>query len=692
MVLAMLCSMALLAKDKAKVRVACVGNSITYGYGLPDRETESYPSQLQLLLGDGYEVRNFGKNSATLLRHGHKPYWVQPEYHDALAFKPDMVVIHLGVNDTDPRNWPNYSDEFIPDYRDLIDSFRVANPRSKVWICVTTPLTYRHWRFQSGTRDWQAKVNDAIRQVAATTDVGLIDLHAPLYARPDLFVDAVHPDAEGARIIARTVYAALTGDEGGLSFPMLYGDGMVLQRGSSFDFEGRANVGEKVTVTFLGRKHQAVADANGRWKVTFQNLTAGGPYAIEVKAGRQQHVFHDVWIGDVWLCSGQSNMEFTLSQSSTAREDLAVASQQRNLHLFNLKGRWGTGDFAWPDSALTAVNRLQYMRSKGWQEASEASANGFSAVAWHFGRVLADSLKDVPVGIVCNAVGGSTTESWIDRHTLGWQLPDIMYNWYYGDFGQDWARGRALKNIQLAVERNKGTQRPLLQRHPYEPCYLYEAGILPLEGYPLKGICWYQGESNANNMELHERLFRWLVDSWGATFRHVPFYFVQLSSLSRPSWPAFRDSQRRLAEELRGENVFMVVTSDVGDSLDVHPKNKRTVGERLAWQALNHSYDRPIVSEGPEPTGVMAQGNRLVVTFRNAEGLKASGKTLLGFEIAGKDGLYRPASAAVDGGTVVLSSTDVAHPVSVRYGWQPFTRANLVNGAGLPASTFKMGE
>ena len=231
---------------KPKIKVACVGNSITYGYGLSDREHEAYPVRLQQLLGDKYEVCNFGHSGCTLLRHGHHPYVSEPEYRAALDFKADIVVIHLGVNDTDPRNWPNFQDEFNSDYIHLIDTLRAVNPKAKVWICLMTPLTFRHHRFLSGTRDWHEQIQEHIRQVAACEHTGLIDLFTPLYNRPDLFYDAVHPNAEGAMIMARTIYAALSGDYGGLQLPALYGDGMVMQRNRPLSFHGIANAGEQV--------------------------------------------------------------------------------------------------------------------------------------------------------------------------------------------------------------------------------------------------------------------------------------------------------------------------------------------------------------------------------------------------------------------------------------------------------------
>ena len=177
-----------------KTRVACVGNSITYGMTLADPATESYPAQLQQMLGDGYEVGNFGKSGATLLRHGHRPYVEQEEWAKAKAFKGDIAVIHLGVNDTDPRNWPFYRDEFVSDYLALIDTLRQQNPKCRVLIALLTPITHNHPRFESGTQQWHEEIQEAIKTVARVGKAQLIDFHKPLYAYPQLLPDAVHPN------------------------------------------------------------------------------------------------------------------------------------------------------------------------------------------------------------------------------------------------------------------------------------------------------------------------------------------------------------------------------------------------------------------------------------------------------------------------------------------------------------------
>jgi len=670
------------ASARQKIRVACVGNSVTYGAGLSDRERTAYPVQLQALLGDGYEVRNFGHSGATLLRRGHNPYDRLPEFRAALDFKADLVVIHLGLNDTDPRNWPNYADDFLADYRALVDSFRTANPKARIWVCRMTPIGHRHRRFQSGTLEWHTQIQARIPLVAETNGTGLIDLYEPLHCRPDLFPDALHPNAEGAAVLARTVYSALTGDYGGLRLPELYSDGMVLQQGRPFAIEGRANAGERVSVNFLSQRRTATTGADGHWRVEFPARTAGGPYELVVKAGSGERRIRDVWFGEVWLCSGQSNMELRVRETATARADIAAAASTERVHLFNMPALAPTNAAEWSQSVLDSVNRLQYLLPGHWTHCDARSVADFSAVAYHFGRMLADSLG-CHVGLICNAVGGSTTESWIDRTTLENCFPAILYDWRSGDFGQPWARERASLNIRRAANP--------LQRHPYEPCYLFEAGIRPLEHYGVKGVLWYQGESNAHNVELHERLFPLLQKSWRTYWgdARLPFYFVQLSGIgTRPSWPLFRDSQRRLAEALPA--TWMAVSSDLGDSLDVHPRHKREVGERLACAALHHTYGlENVVPGGPAFFAARPVGKALRLHFKHADGLHAAGGALRGFEVAGRDGLYRPAQARIEGLTVDVWSEDVPAPCAVRYGWEPFTRANLVNAAGLPASTFR---
>lgn len=680
--LMLLVACCLMAGAQEKIKVACVGNSITYGSGVANREVNAYPVKLQGMLGDAYEVGNFGKPGATLLNKGHRPYTQQQEYKDALAFAGDIVVIHLGINDTDPRNWPNYQDEFIEDYRALIQSFRQVNPKARFLIARMTPLSDRHWRYESGTRDWHEEIQQAIACVAKAEGVQMINFFEPLHPYPYILEDNIHPNAEGAHMLAEIVYKGITGNYGGLQMSPIYTDNMVLQYGRPLTIQGLANAGEQVTVSVAGQKRRATADTDGKWAVTLSPLKAGGPYTLRVAAGKKELVYKNVLAGEVWLCSGQSNMEFMLNQSATAREDIPQANNDK-IRLYDMKARWRTNPVEWDASVLDSLNHLQYFHDTQWAECTSQTAARFSAIAYHFGKMLQDSLQ-VPVGLICNAVGGSPTEAWVSRRMLEFQFPAILRNWTQNDFIQDWVRGRAAQNVRKSTYK--------FQRHPYEPCYLYESAILPLEQFPIRGVIWYQGESNAHNVDAHETLFTQLVDSWRQYWNdaEMPFYYVQLSSLNRPSWPIFRDSQRRLMHSI--SNTGMAVSTDKGNLTDVHPTEKREVGQRLAFWALNNTYGfHHVVPSGPLFKGVEFKKGIAYVSFHHAEGMRPAGEgeELLTFELAGEDRRFYPAKAVVEGNVVKVSCPQVKNPTIVRYGWQPFTKANLVNAAGLPASTFR---
>ena len=665
-----------------RIKVACIGNSITYGTGIQDREHDSYPAQLQRMLGDTYTVGNFGRPGATLLNKGHRPYTQQPEYQQAKDFNADIAVFHLGINDTDPRNWPNYKDEFVKDYLQLIDSFRNINPKVRCILARMTPIADRHPRFISGTSQWHEQIQHAIEVVAQAAQVELIDFHAPLYPYTYLLPDAIHPNPEGAGILAKVVYSSITGNYGGLQLPALFTDHMVLQRNQPLVLHGIADAGSKVTVKIGNQKKHGFTSNRGQWQVQLDPLKAGENYQLEIFTKNEKKIFRNVAVGEVWLCSGQSNMEFMLKQSSDATQHIDSATD-KSIRLFDMKARWRTNNVSWPASAIDSINHLQYYAATAWKECEPKAAADFSAIAYHFGRMLRDSLQ-VPVGLICNAIGGATTESWIDRHTLEMEFPAILKDWLHNDYIQEWVRRRAATNLTLSTSKAR--------RHPYEPCYLFESGILPLEKFPIKGVIWYQGESNAHNMEAHEQLFQLLVNSWRQNWHNdsLPFYFVQLSSLNRPSWPSFRDSQRRLMEQI--PHTGMAVSSDKGDSLDVHPRNKLPIGERLARWALAGTYGHALTPSGPLVQSATAKGNRVYVTFTYAEELRSSDASspIYGFEVAETEGIYFPATATVKNGHVEVAASQVAHPRYVRYAWQPFTRANLVNKDLLPASTFSM--
>ena len=662
------------------IKVACVGNSITYGTGVANREQKAYPVVLQGLLGKGYQVENFGKPGATLLRRGHRPYFAQAEFRAALQFRPDIAVIHLGINDTDPRNWPNYRDEFIPDYLALIDSLRAVNPHVRILVARLTPIGVDHPRFDSGTRKWREEISQAVQQVAEIARVEWIDFYAPLVPHPDWLPDAVHPDARGAEVLAKVAYAGITGRYGGLQLPPVFADNMVLQRGMPFYMKGKADAGETVVVRLGGKElASGVTDARGVWNVRIPALTAVDSTTLTVSTARRTLTYRNVAVGEVWLCSGQSNMAFKLRQAADASRDIAKAAD-RGLRLYNMQPRWETDNVEWDSTAVDSVSRLQYYRPAQWVASTPQSAADFSAVAYYMGRMLRDSLR-VPVGLVCNAVGGTPIESWIDRPMLEEYYPQVLRHWKNNDFVMDWVRGRATKNL---ARRPGG-------RHPYHPAYCFETGIEPLLNLPLRGVAWYQGESNAHNPDSWR--FDLLARSWRMRMGDfsLPFYVVQLSGIERPSWPWMRNTQRIAQRSVFATQI--VVSSDLGLRHDVHPPYKRPVGERLAQSMLRHTYNRPGAPVSPEVgANSKVDGDRVQLDLREAKGLHGNdGQPLRGFEIAGENQLFFPATAQWnEDGILTLHASKVAQPRYVRYGWQPFPTGNVVNGAGLPLGTFRI--
>lgn len=663
-----------------KIKVACIGNSVTYGYGLVAREQNCYPAKLQSLLGDGYLVKNFGHSGATLLKKGHNPYYKTDEFASVLAFNPDIAIIHLGLNDTDPRDWPDHRLDFEADYAWLIARIRNANPAVKIYICRLTPIFSGHPRFKSGTRDWYGQIQELIPQIAAANHSELIDLHTPLYSRPDLFADNLHPDAEGAAIIAHTIYQAITKNFGGLKLPGIFADNMVLQRGRPISVYGKANGSDKIEISFAHHKLTAAADSYGSWKVAFPPMRVGGPYQIEIKDRDSSITIRNILIGDVWLCSGQSNMAFPLAKSAGGKRELHEVGNNKQLRLYELKGLAETDRIKWDTSVLSKVNRLHYF-SGTWRQSDSIAAADFSAVAYYFGKKLTDE-EHVPIGLIQVAVGGSPIESWVDRSTMEHDdlLVDELNNWRKTDFLMKFCRDRADTNLMLATSAK--------QRHPYEPCYNYEAGISQLSGFPIKGVIWYQGESNAHNPELYRHAFPTLVSSWRRQWGYqFPFYFVQLSGIDRPSWPVFRNMERTFQKQV--PDCHLVVSTDAGDSLNVHYTNKRPIGERLALQALHYTYHKAIISDSPDALQAIKTGNKITVTFQARQMLHAAAKQILrGFELVNEKGQRINTNGVIRNNQVILTIPTGENIKSVWYAMQPFTRANLVNQAWLPATTF----
>ncbi len=662
-----------------KIKVACIGNSVTYGYGLKNPAEESYHAQLQEMLGDKYVVNNYGHSGATLLRKGHNPYYKTKEFGEAIKLFPDIAIIHLGLNDTDPRDWNNYSNDFESDYAWLLDTLRKTNPNVKLYICLMTPIFNDHPRFRSGTLDWYWKIQNLIPEIAKVNHTGLIDLHMPFYFHPNLFPDALHPNKEGGVILAKTIYSSITSDYGGLQIPNVFANDMVLQRDKPIPVFGTANSNEEVSVTFNHQTKKTKTNADGKWKVIFNALPAGGPYTLFVQVESKKVVFSNILMGDVWLCSGQSNMLFRLNQSFEGKKAIENSSN-KNIRLLQLNTIQETGEVAWDSSTLDKTNKLEYF-TENWKECNPESASTFSAVAYFFGKKIHQE-ENVPIGLIQVAVGGAPIVSFMDRHTMEFDnyLVNELYDWKKSDFIMPWARERTAKNIEKSTDPR--------QRHPYEPCYNFEAGISHFINTPIKGIIWYQGESDAHNIDLYAYNFKALIADWRSLWKeNLPFYFVQLSSIDRPSWPYFRDMQNTLSKEI--PNVGMAVSSDFGDSLNVHPTHKQPVGERLALLALKNTYHKDIIANGPNFLKASQKGKEIILDFANAKKLQTHNHEILtGFEVMNEKGEIISPKAEIKNDKVVLYLNKEDKIIKVLYAYKPFTRANLENEAGLPASTF----
>ncbi|MCE7073079.1 sialate O-acetylesterase [Dyadobacter sp. CY327] len=495
-------------------------------------------------------------------------------------------------------------------------------------------------------------------------------------------------------VLAFDFSKAQNGVNSKLTLAPVFSDHMVLQRNKPVKIYGKAASGSNVTVQFLDQTMRAKADQSGKWDVVFPAAKEGGPYVISVAANEQKINVNDVLIGDVWLCSGQSNMDFALRDAQTGPDELQAGPLDPDMRLLKMARAVSTGDVAWDSASLKKVNRYEFFSGK-WKSPDKASAASFSAIAYYFGKQIKKE-TNVPIGLIQVALGGSPTESWIDRALLEKdpQFAGMFGDWSHSDLVMDWCRERAAKNITNARSKD--------QKHPYQPGYSFQAGIAPLTGFPITGVIWYQGESNVFNVPLHEQLFTMLVKSWREKWNDAfPFYYVQLSSIERPDWPEFRDSQRRLLTKI--PNSGMAVSYDFGDSLNVHPTRKKEVGERLALLALRDHYQKSVMANGPVPEKASLKNGAIRIQFLiekttldhnkalpRQKLLSKKNAPLTGFELVTESGKRLVANARIEGDEVIIHVPAGERIRTVLYAYQPFTRANLYNEAGLPASTFSI--
>ncbi len=491
--------MSLTISAQEKIKVACIGNSVTYGYGHENPSVTSYPSQLAIMLGEDYEVGNFGKSGATLLRKGHRPYNEQEEFQKALDFAPDIAIIHLGLNDTDPRNWKYYKREFISDYVALIEAIENVNPDVVIFICRMTPIFHWHHRFQKGTRDWYWEIQATIENIAENiAEVKLIDLQELLYHRPDLMPDALHPTPEGARLIAKRVYSAITGDFGDLSVSELYSDNMVIQRDMPFVVKGTANAYEDIVVRFNKKILKTQASDDGKWEVCFDTIKVDGKkHSLTIKSKNKSLTFKNILVGEVVLCSGNYNS--TNNSQQTTDFDERNNDNIRIYYMESPKVSKVVADLEKMNSIEKEIINNYYLYwPTTWQSINKDNIDYYES-SYHIARKISDSLQ-MPVGLIYNVVENMPIESFIDRKTLEWHptLLDILYEWRNKDKVIDYC-------------------------HPHEPSYIYYRGIAPLSSFPIGSVIWFMKHSDD---DLESVKMSALIDSWRKTWNNedLPFY------------------------------------------------------------------------------------------------------------------------------------------------------------------------
>ena len=506
------------------------------------------------------------------------------------------------------------------------------------------------------------------------------------------------------RRLSLTFIAALTPciASADVRLPSVFSDHMVLQRGKPVPVWGWAEKGEKVTVSFAGQKKEATAGDDGRWEVRLDALDASGEGRELGVAGTNEVKIADVLVGEVWVCSGQSNMVWTVSRARDPQLEIPAANWPAIRH------------FKVP--SVTASEPQDDCPGE-WAVCSPETVPNFSAVAYFFGRQLHSTLG-VPIGLLNASWGGTRSEAWTSKGALeGMEIAKpLLEHWAATTDGFDPATAKA--NFEKALEgwkkrvakaKAEGKQPPRRPRQPtdprksqHHPSALYNAMLHPLVPYGMSGAIWYQGESNAGRAYQYRTIFPGMItdwrEQWGEDF---PFYFVQLANFRAPqegpgqkdAWAELQEAQFLTLKQL--ENVGMATINDIGNAGDIHPKNKQDVAKRLARWALNNVYGKDSVTvSGPLYKGHEIEGHKVRVEFDHAAGMKArEGGSIEGFEIAGEDKQFVWAEAKVDKGALLVWADGVEKPASVRYAWasNPVT-ANLVNSAGLPASIFRTDD
>ncbi len=668
---------------ESEPRVVFYGDSITDAWGrLPDTG-EFFP---------GKPYVNRGISGETT------PQMLVRFSQDVVHLKPAVVLVLAGINDIAGNTGPS-TPEMIEDNFAAMAAIAKQNG-IKMVIASILPSNRLGWAPAIQPAEEVRQINLWLRNFCTTNGLvylnyydALVDSHGGM--RPELSADGVHPTGLGYAVMAplaeRAIAQAL-GEKTVLEMPSPFSNHMVLQSGMQIPVWGKATPGVLVSVEFSGEQAEATADSLGNWRVQLNPLPASAsPEDLKIIAGDAKLILHDVLVGEVWLCSGQSNMYFPLGKVSdwgdgaVGGEEEISAPEQPNIRLFS------TSSAEWRASDLT-----------GWQRANPISRQDFSAVCWFFGKRLSATLK-VPIGLISISVGGSSIQLWMSPEAYA-KDPVIQK---YSEINKQHEKeiGAYNKEVDEWVEKynagDKEAKRPNPLPHELEVANffdgteLFDRWIAPVSGYALRGVTWYQGETNAVNSETAQTYFPMLeelIRSWRAYWRqeNMPWYIVQLPDWGDgKNWPLIR--QAELEGSQRIPDVGLAVTVGLGDVTNLHPVRKREVGERLAAQALAKTYHESVTCSGPSVSSITAADDKLRLKFETGDSpLVILDNKWNDVQVAGVDGVFHDATAQIRGNEALIASPDVAKPVAIRYGWKAQFVPSLFNTAGFPASPFSL--
>ena len=481
--------------------------------------------------------------------------------------------------------------------------------------------------------------------------------------------------------------------QGNVKLPGIFSDNMVLQREMRVPVWGWADPGESVRVEIGGHFAQTLADSNGKWKVYLNPLDTGGPFQLTI-TGKNSVIIQNVLVGEVWVCSGQSNMAMEVQESANAKQEISSADYPQ-IREFQVKRTKSL-------KPLEDVSPVEHPETSGlnkWEVCDSSTVGHFTAVGYYFGLNLYKKLK-VPIGLIHASWGGTTAEAWTPRDTMETdpELHLILKHWPDYNNDEEWLKEEYEKFVK-AVENahTQGLPEPLYFN---QPSVLFNGIIAPVIPYAIRGVVWYQGESNAYRSYQYRALLPALIKKWRSIWGEgtFPFLIVQLANyhFEPQVFPELREAQNMA---LSLPHTAIVVTIDLGDSASIHPLNKQEVGRRLFLVASNKVYGEEILCSGPAFKSMYIAGNTCSITFLNeGEGLiPAESRNLKGFTIAASDRIFYEANAIIDGDKVLVWNDVVPHPVAVRYAWANYPKGcNLSNQQGnksfLPASPFRTDE